>query len=344
MFRIYISETALRKALASERGRPAAERSNLYRILLKQSSVFTTTATPNLAWIHDPEMTGGITVSLQCARYISGIVDHPETVLEHPSSLFILDVTPQRAEEISRDYGVLCLSAENPDASVLIDMNDEHTTGEHEPLGEGWRSVLEDVAKLPSNSLLLCDRYLFKHRSARQGNGFDNVLAILNRLLPSRLKTDYHVTVVFDLNMTDESYTFEKIVNRLEGLKGLLGRDYPICMEVLGITKDCAVYNKMHNRRIVSNYFMVKAEHKLAAFDKRMGTCMQSITPQTLFTIDSLESQSTSPLKSLNQTVAALRQFSTGLHDLLDHTVYRYACDGQCLRRAVSIKNRIING
>ena len=73
----------------------------------------------------------------------------------------------------------------------------------------------------------------------------------------------------------DTTYTFDDIASQLEIVKQQLKRDYPITMEVLGITSDCPIYNKLHNRMIISNYYMVEASHKLAAFNKEIGTARQ---------------------------------------------------------------------
>lgn len=58
---------------------------------------------------------------------------------------------------------------------------------------------------------------------------------------------------------------------------------YGIMVEVFGITDKCTLYDDSHDRQIVSNYFIVEASHKLAAFNpedkgtvngERMKRCM----------------------------------------------------------------------
>lgn len=93
---------------------------------------------------------------------------------------------------------------------------------------------------------------------------------------------------------------------------------------------------------ILINCFIVKAEHKLAAFDRNMGTAFQTITPQTLFTKDSLDRHSTSPLKSIEQTVSIIRNFSKSLPNQYDHSLYSYALNGKRVEKCNAIKNRLI--
>lgn len=268
---------------------------------------------------------------------------HPEEVLKGPSSLYILDVQPAEALSIRRSFGVMCLSGDNPDITPLIDVNDIHISNEHEKLGRGWDSVLDSVEKLPSNALLLTDRYLFAFRHPNAGDGLANIHDILNELLPQQFEGgDYHVTIVFDDRSKHSSYTFDEIATKLNRIKTQLGRSYPIMMEVLGITPDCSIYNKLHNRLIVSNYYLVEAGHKLAAFNKDQGTARQMLIPMTLFTEASLNGTSTPPLKAIEQTVSTLREFSKSLSQLSDHSVYLYAVNGKRMEKCMGIRNRLI--
>ena len=94
---------------------------------------------------------------------------HPEDVLKNPSSLYILDITHAEALAIQKTYGVLCVSGDSPDITLLIDINDIHITKEQEKLGRGWDTVLDSVEPLPSNALLLTDRYLFAFKRPNAG-------------------------------------------------------------------------------------------------------------------------------------------------------------------------------
>ena len=267
----------------------------------------------------------------------------PEVLLKNPSALYILDIPLSEAQAITRSYGVMCLSAEHPDISPLIDINDIHISNEREKLGRGWDTVLNSVEKLPSNALLLTDRYLFAFNKPNAGDGIANIHNILRELLPQQFQGgDYHVTVVFDNINKATSYTFNDIATQLNRIKQQLGRPYPIMMEVLGITSDCSVYNKLHNRLIVSNYYMVEASHKLAAFNKDRGTARQTLLPLALFTESSLKGNSTPPLKAINQTTGTLSDFSKSLSRLQDHNVYYYAVNGKRMERCMAIRNRLI--
>lgn len=270
---------------------------------------------------------------------------HPENVLKNPSALYILDISAAEALAIQRTYGVMCLSSNSPDISPLIDVNDIHYSHENVKLGRGWDTVLDSVENLPSNALLLTDRYLFAFRRPDAGDGIANIKDILNELLPKQFQGgNYHVTIIFDNMSKDTSYTFIDIATLLEEVKQKIGRDYPITMELLGITKTCSLYNKLHNRMIISNYYMVEAAHKLAAFNKDVATARQLLLPMALFTESSLEGRSTPPLDAITQTLKTLRNFSKSLPHLPEsaHHSYSYAVNGKLMDKCLSIRNRII--
>ena len=343
MFKVFIAEIILRKIIQAECQRPNNSRSNLLKILNSAKNLYVAMDTPDLAWIKQLKDDYGLVVDITRTDYIKNIPTKPESVLKNPSSLFLLDIPLAEAKKIQVEYGVICRSGVDTNVSMLIDVNDEHTTDKNKPLGRGWDTVLDSVEPLPSNALILTDRYLFKTTNARYGNGFDNVRSILTELLPRELNTTYHITVVFDKDSIDPLYDFQTIAKRLNDIKDEFKRSYPITMEVLGITGKNDAYYNLHNRRIVSNYFVVKMDYSLAAFNKAIGTADQTITPQVLFTEDSLNRHSSAPLKSMEQIVSTLRKFSNSLSlPYTKHNSYYYAVNGEWMEKCISIRNRLI--
>lgn len=340
MFKIFIEETILKSIVNSERGKPARMHSSLYKLLQMQKFLYVSST--DEIWIQSLKSELKINADTSKTAYINNIASYPETVLLHPSSLFILNISIADAERIQELYGVFCISGNAVNISPLIDINDIHISNEKERLRRGWDSVLDSVERLPSNAFLLTDRYLFAFRHPDAGDGLANIRDILDELLPQRfLGGDYHVTVVFDDMSKHKSYTFDEIATKLNRIKTQLHRDYPIMMEVLGITPDCSIYNKLHNRLIVSNYYLVEASHKLAAFNHDKGTARQMLIPLTLFTRASLNGTSTPPLKAINQTLEVLHDFSKSLSKLTDHSTYLYAVNGQRMEKCISIRNRL---
>ncbi len=342
MFKVFISEKNLKKVIQEEGAKPEASRSYLFKILKALKKPYVTQESADLSWIEDIKNNFGITPDVSKSDYIKNIQAKPETVLQHPSSLFILDIPLVEAAVIRKKYGVMCVCGDNMNAALLIDVNDEHTICEGETLGNGWSTVLKSITKQPSNGLLLIDRYLFSAYNPKAGNGIDNVKSILDALLPQEFGDKYHVTIIFDSDSIHARYTFNSIVSSLDKVIESLYRNYPIQLEVVGITPDCEIYNSLHNRRIVSNYYIIKVEHKLAAFDKNRSTALQTITPQSLFTIDSLNNHSSPPLKAIEHTIASVRKFSRSVPKHISSNIYCYAINGKRLLECGGIKNRLL--
>lgn len=320
MFKVFISDSVYDRIISTEEQR-AVGRSNLYKLLKQQP------------------------VQILTEKDTEKFKAHPEDVLKNPSSLYILNISHSEALAIQKTYGVMCVSGDSPNISPLIDINDIYIAKEQEILGRGWDTVLNSIETLPSNALLLTDRYLFAFRSPTAGDGIANIQSILGELLPHQFQGGkYHVTIIFDNMAKDTNYTFDEITLLLEDVKKKLNRDYFITMEVLGIKPECSIYNKLHNRMIISNYYLVEAGHKLAAFNKDKGTARQMLIPMTLFTENSLDGQSTPPLDAINQTITTLRHFSKSLPHLpeSEHNKYLYAVDGKRIEKCLSIRNRLI--
>ena len=321
MFKVYISDSVYDRIISAEEQRTTTGRSNLYKLLKQQP------------------------VQILTEKDTERFKLHPENVQKNPSSLYILDITSAEALAIQRTYGVMCLSGDSPNISPLIDVNDIHIAKEEQQLGRGWDTVLDSVEMLPSNALLMTDRYLFAIKYPSAANGISNIKDILTELLPKQFQGgNYHVTIVFDNMAKNENYSFSEIVQLIEDVKKQIGREYPITMEVLGITPECSIYKKLHNRMVISNYYLVEASHKLAAFNKYKGTVRQMLIPMTLFTESSLNGRSTPPLDAIDHTLATLRNFSKSLQYLPDssHKTYLYAVNGEVKDKCLSLRNRLV--
>ena len=269
--------------------------------------------------------------------------EHPENVLKNPSALYILDITTAEALAIQKMYGVMCLSSDNPDISPLVDVNDYFKPSTEKRKFKGWDRVLDSVERLPSNALVLMDRYLFASRNKNKGDGLINVRQILNELLPWEFGGgDYHITIVFSVEDKHSSYSFTEIASKLNSIAHQLRSGYDIMVEVFGITDKCTLYDDSHDRHIVSNYYLVEASHKLAAFNPEdKGTVSQSIIPWNLFTEESLNGKSSAPLESVHQVIADFNNFYKALSNEAEHNTYLYAVNGERMKRCMGIRNRL---
>lgn len=301
---------------------------------VKSNSALKTT---NLYKILDKYKKQIITISQEQTENLK---THPKKLLDNPSSLYILDIDKDKAASIQEQYGVMCLSGEHPDASALIDINDAFVSNKYHQLEKGWDSVLDSVESLPSNALILADRYLFRNMEAKDGDGFDNVKVILDQLLPQQFAGgNYHVCILF--NKEKSAFKFIDIANGLEIVRQGIYRPYPIKMEVIGFDTHTFIHDKLHNRVIISNYYMVEAGHKLAAFNRYYGTARQTIYPLALFTESSLMGASSAPLRAIKQNLAAIKDFSELVTKVKTFDKYLYALNGE-RKDCNGIQNRLL--
>lgn len=279
---------------------------------------------------------------------------HPEKMLENPSSLFVLNITEKEASEFRKDYGVMCVSGENPDVSLLLDINDTFETKPNIKRFNGWDKVLDSVETLPSNAILLADRYLFSYDSMKYDSYSDNVYRILDELLPIEFKGgEYHVTIAFCMSTIDRKLTFEEIDNKLNDVLERLkeadenreARNYDIMLEVLGYTKECSIYYETHHRRIVSNYYYVQVEQQLTAFKSDLtGIIKQNIIPWALFTKSGLAGLSSLPLETVDDAIALFKKFNLDYANkvLSDPSLYyEYSVNGEPIKTCPGLQNRL---
>ena len=265
------------------------------------------------------------------AEYINDIPNHPNRVLENPNAVFLLDIAPEEARKIQEKYGVICQSIKpnNPiDDSVLTQAYEYNL--EDGQVGVDWNVYFDKTNHaLPSNALIICDRYIFSASSESDEKsikdavdlGLKNIRSILDAVLPRKYSSVYNVLIVFDSSTLSKSSTlnkegkeekqmFKSIVDQLrEDAKSNKKRQYKIRFDLISIDSNKMNYAKLHNRRIISNYFIVRAEYKLQAFNENKSRATQTIFYDALCSKIVLKpSGPNSPIKSQQQIIKYIQE------------------------------------
>ena len=258
------------------------------------------------------------------AEYINDLRNNARRVLEHPNAVFLLDIETKDAEAIQNRYGVICQSINAIDDEILTKAYEYDLTDGQE--GVDWNVYFDKSNHtLPSNALIICDRYMFSADSKSGAQvakdalalGLSNIRCILNSILPKKNNDEYNVLIIFDSSTLDkneeqENQMFGSIVRDLKDYADSIKktRHYKLRLDVLSIDHNCMNYSKLHNRRIISNYYIVRAEYKLKAFKENKSTATQTIFYDALFSkIASLKpSGPDSPLKSQLQAIEHIRE------------------------------------
>lgn len=239
-----------------------------------------------------------VSIITEKMEYINSIPNDPTIVLQNPNGIFLLDISVSEANKIQMEYGVLCQSIALMDDTPLTQNNKptELEQGKPNQANLSWNTIISPFNKLPSNSVLIIDAHLFatdKFDNIKQcydsnySNGINNVCDILNCILPNTFKGEYHIGILLTEKASScPNLTNERIANAInKQLKRRLNRVYNanIKIEVIFIKEGAVSHPLIHNRRIISNYFIVTADYKLAALKNGKSVCDQSIVIWSLF-------------------------------------------------------------
>lgn len=317
MFHIYIDKDTLAKIYVNEKDKEEPSQNAWYRIFKKQSFIYVNTAS-NIKSDYSVEISNmesqedcdvqllqelyklqqladfqqGSNVDLKKSQLVdmNQIESNPSIVHNDPCAIYLLNIDKEKAGKIQRDFGVICQSVDSLDSSILtkgfIDVSPYSGDKDY-----GWSKILSLLKKYPSNSLIINDRNLFSNEtldsaSGVPGNksGINNLFEILDAIIPKRFCGEYHVFVCFDRSNLNNNVSVDYICDQIYSLSRRLGRRNNIIFEIMALHgKDSPCYGITHNRRVLTNYFILTAEHMLKAFDNSKSIASQHITGYKLF-------------------------------------------------------------
>lgn len=260
-----------------------------------------------------------------------------------PFAIFILDVDEDTARKISEKYGVVCHALSvHPHSNPIFQEGIEKSIEKKEPRN-GWHELLTGENTTPSNQMVIIDRYLFSDDSngITTQDGLDNISEILKLALPQKLGVDFHVLIIFDATeMGKNPMTFNQLSTKLNGIKNSIKRPYNIILEVASISRDDFNYDETHNRRILSNYYIIRLEHSVKAFKSGRGLYSQTIwldwaASKGVISHRTSDAPSRSLYKYAKETMTAIEQLKKKVGGTL------YSHNGNCNLSISDIKHRI---
>lgn len=297
------------------------------------------------------------------SSYMNEVIKDNAKVLEQPCGAFILNIDSAKANEIQRRFGVICQSAEENNARLLtigdinlgmVDTRKTYTWAGRMPLGK----------EVPSNSLILIDRYLFGSVDDETlQDSYDNIRDIMDAFMPESFDSEYHICIIFDANCiqdrdiktlleSDKSTyftnderkkAFAKISTKVNKIKKdfMDKHGYPITLEILSCGReDKRSYKKIHDRRIISNYFYVTAAHKLKAFRNGRPILKQTINLFSLYAKGLVDHLSDVPEFTHADDI---KDFRGIMQEAKDHPIlYMYSINGNVNSSVSDAKNRIL--
>jgi hypothetical protein len=191
---------------------------------------------------------------------------------ELAGTVFVVDDNPATCAQWSADYGVCIVSNQDPAAAeyltqelarkeIRIAKSYRNTVSGVERTG--WYSALNPRLKAwqasPLNSLVIVDNYLLGDKGDKLATGKENLISLLDTLLPDALSIDFHLLIVTN---NESGFLKARNLNLLaDSIRKVLNRTYRI--EIGVVTRDDA---PEHRRVLVSNYYFGASHHGFACF------------------------------------------------------------------------------
>lgn len=286
----------------------------------------------------------------------------------YDSPVLILDVNKNEASKISSSNGIICISDQERYDSLLQDHKSvylekpatkDDTREGYKALDEKsrhhtWTDILTRIKSLPCNAVIVNDHYLFKDDHVSDDHNYvdneelRNVKQIFDAILPNKLE-DNVMHVLFLHNVVDAEgkgdtadwkHTADRVKKAITRL-----RDYSMTFEFVSGNHNCHLFSETHNRNIVTNYMILSAEHKLAAFNsKGEPNADQKVSWYMLYG-DGIENDSDLPERGKRLFVNRVKNI---IKYGIDHPTsgYNFSQNGISNPSKISIKNiknRLIN-
>lgn len=212
------------------------------------------------------------------SQVVDQIKTSPKCACNFPFDVLILDSDKEGAELIAGESGMATFASVDvkPDCLKKRDVGDI-LPGNYEKC-ETWEQFFIKVSQppqIPSNALILIDRYLFLQQNGVTDypDAFYNLEHILNSILPDKLACDYHVLMVVQaIPKKNQEYDITSLYNAFEAIRRKLNRPYKIVIELATLTLQASIFPYTHDRKLISNYFIGDASHGFKVFKSSDGT------------------------------------------------------------------------
>lgn len=289
MAEFYLSTTALEQLAENEQGRKILSSQNqiyldvdgdaLDELLVEEESTIF-------------EFQSGSDVRIVDAKKdIDEMKNNRSLFYEHPLGIFVLNVSPDEANKIQKETGVLCLSDKELDKILKAETISwdaltyrRSIQCEKDSTKHNWEEFLKRIKDIPSNCIVINDRNLFTNDKTDCAIGAANVANLLNQILPKKLISGaYHVLIIYEAKQDLSKLDIEGIASEILG--NIRRNRLDLKLEIVGCSRNSSIFtNFTHNRLIATNYGIFDADHKFAAFDDELkATEDQSIVYKGLF-------------------------------------------------------------
>lgn len=203
---------------------------------------------------------------IEAKSVIEKIKSRNKTSLDYPKGIFVINIAEADAIKIQNDCGVLCKSDKIFDLAELT--LKKNITCEEGKSNHSWEDICNEMQKCPCNFILINDRNLFTNdtKTNRNPKGIRNVINLLDSLLPnSFVDNRFEVVIATEENKGLDKIKHADILSNLSEEFAKI-RNYKIHLVLMSYNYETPHYDATHNRRVSTNYGIIQADHKIAAF------------------------------------------------------------------------------
>ena len=330
----FITQDKLEDIVCEEMEKDQDEQSNWFKIFAHQNTIFVSSLNDNKYLDYEEPLfifceSYNIEIKFE-TDYIENIPNNPASTSRYPNGVFILNISEEEAKKIQQEYGIICQSIDTMDDGVLVNEGNQFEP-DKDDTDYDWNYILANYgySEVPSNHLLLIDRYLFADENSEEINSaLQNIYEIFNNLLPKNsLKCSYLISFFISQDVLEKyNLSLNEIGEEIHKMILELSRNYTINIEFISMRHRCGLYRNIHDRFIITNYTITKISHMLNAFEDGKSKCMQTITAQRLFTQKGLNDYCDSPIKMHTNVTNAIHRYFTWrrYHPEASDCVYMY--------------------
>jgi hypothetical protein len=285
-------------------------------------------------------------------EFFQNFQKNEDHILNFPRAVFLLNRKEEDCLRISEKYGLSVFSG----GSLQDNFNDFLIEEEFQAEDrircdrsgkEGWCKVMDSFKKEISNSVIFIDRNFFSNEERNVNVGIDNLKRYLDSTLPQDLAIAYHVLIVIELSSKFQRAPFrikviETVNNEITAL-----RKYPIIVETLFIHSSRPVYEYTHERRVLMNYHVGKAEHGFSVFAVKDKSQVRTDNNFNLSGVmhSLVKRDSVINKKTAMKLIKRLKQIKDDaeikLTDIGQHDYHYFLYNGK--EEQITIQNRLLN-
>lgn len=242
------------------------------------------------------------------------------------------DIDDNQANEISKKYGIICISAKNDDVDLSVLEKGKTVYIKQDNCDKlSWNILLNDFNSIPCSAIIISDHYFY----TEQENASKNLTDLLENVCMGNSIDIMIICGDYSNGPDKNNKKPEEIFNEQKSLykENIIGlskdrKETTFNLEFVFIQKsnniEENIYGITHNRRVFTPYFVINAEHSIAAFGGKAK--MQLVGIHALLNDKSLANDKTTDYLYYKLIDYELNLLANRIVEIINEKSARYSC------------------